>query len=111
MRIPNGDRAVVPIEKLAGYCLNPDHPVGKHKAKVFERVLGMTAVHAPLLAAALTAAARDSDGAVAGVQDRYGARYQLDVDVTGPRGAGIVRSAWIVASPAAAPVLITCYVL
>jgi len=41
--LPNADFAEVPIVKLRDYALNPDHPVGKHKAKVFESVLGLTA--------------------------------------------------------------------
>jgi len=40
--LPNIEFAYIPSEKLAGYALNPDHPVGKHKAAVFESVLGMT---------------------------------------------------------------------
>jgi len=35
MKLPNGDRAVVDIEKLRGYCLNPRHPRGRNKARVF----------------------------------------------------------------------------
>jgi hypothetical protein len=42
MELPNGDRAVIPIEKIIGYCLNPNHPKGKHKARVFKSVLNIT---------------------------------------------------------------------
>ena len=34
--LPNAEFAFVPLEKLTGYVLNPEHPVGKHKAAVFE---------------------------------------------------------------------------
>jgi hypothetical protein len=40
MKLPNSDKAIVPIEKLRDYSLNPSHSVGKHKARVFESVLG-----------------------------------------------------------------------
>lgn len=43
MKLPNGDRAEIPMQKLIGYCLNPEHPSGKHKARVFESALGITA--------------------------------------------------------------------
>lgn len=43
MKLPNGDRAEIPTQKLVGYCLNPNHPSGKHKAKVFASALGITA--------------------------------------------------------------------
>jgi hypothetical protein len=30
MIIPNAEHAIVEIEKLVEYALNPDHPTGKH---------------------------------------------------------------------------------
>jgi hypothetical protein len=42
MTIPHAGRAVVDIRKLRDYCLNPLHEEGKHKARVFVAVLGMT---------------------------------------------------------------------
>ncbi|TAF57438.1 MAG: hypothetical protein EAZ60_06820 [Oscillatoriales cyanobacterium] len=29
MKLPNGDRAEVSLQKLVGYCLNPEHSHGK----------------------------------------------------------------------------------
>ncbi|MDV3002626.1 MAG: hypothetical protein N5P05_004281 (plasmid) [Chroococcopsis gigantea SAG 12.99] len=29
MKLPNGDQAEIPIQKLIGYCLNPEHEVRK----------------------------------------------------------------------------------
>lgn len=49
MKLPNGDRAEVSLQKLVGYCLNPDHSRGKHKARVFASVLGITANNAEVL--------------------------------------------------------------
>ena len=40
---------VVDLLKLTGYCLNPEHPRGKHKARVFA-TLGFTAENAEELA-------------------------------------------------------------
>jgi len=42
MKMPDGDAAIVDRQKLTGYCLNPEHPRGKHKARVFA-MLGFTA--------------------------------------------------------------------
>ena len=36
MKLPNGDRAEISMAKLVGYCLNPDRPKGKNKARVFQ---------------------------------------------------------------------------
>jgi len=41
MILPNSESAIVDIRKLRDYCLNPDHPVGKHKARVFLDVLDL----------------------------------------------------------------------
>lgn len=42
MKLPNGDQADIPLEKLLGYCLNLNHQSGKHKARVFASALGIT---------------------------------------------------------------------
>ena len=42
MLIPNAENAVVDIRKLRDYCLNPEHDDGKHKARLFSSILGMT---------------------------------------------------------------------
>ena len=49
MLIPNAERALVDIRKLRDYCLNPMHPEGKHKARLFAAALGMTAYDAEQL--------------------------------------------------------------
>jgi hypothetical protein len=41
MYLPNSHRAIVDIEKLRDYSLNSNHPVGKHKARVFRAALGI----------------------------------------------------------------------
>jgi hypothetical protein len=46
MKLPNGAYAVIPMEKLVGYCLNPEHSSGKNKARVFASALGITAANA-----------------------------------------------------------------
>ena len=38
-RVPRADEAVVPEDKLARYALDPDHPRGRHKARVFSAAL------------------------------------------------------------------------
>ncbi len=110
MRMPNANRAVVDMAKLTEYCLSPDHPRGKHKARVFAAVLGLTAEHAEELHDTLLAAAR-TDAATPGDSDEYGQRYVVDFRVTGPAGQGIVRSAWIVRADEDFPRLVSCYVL
>jgi hypothetical protein len=106
MTLPNGDRAVVEVVKLTGYYLNPDHPRGRHKARVFAAALGLTADHADVL----LAAARTEE-ATADEADEYGQRYSLDVIMEGPTGRARVRSTWIVRTGEDFPRLTSCYVV
>jgi hypothetical protein len=49
MKLPNPHKAVVEISKLRDYSLNVDHPVGRHKARVFKAALGLTVQQADWL--------------------------------------------------------------
>lgn len=42
LKIPNAAQADMPKEKTVGYVLNPEHDVGKHKARVIKSALGYT---------------------------------------------------------------------
>jgi hypothetical protein len=37
--LPNPDQAVLDTRKMEDYCLNPLHPRGRHKARVFREAL------------------------------------------------------------------------
>ena len=109
MKLPGGDSAIVDRDKLTVYCLNPQHPRGKHKARVFAAVLGITAESVDELRTALVAAAATED-AQPTTRDRFGDRYLIDFRFKGPAGAGMVRSLWIVRRGERAPRLTSCYV-
>jgi hypothetical protein len=53
MLLPNPSRAVVDIRKLRDYCLNPEHPRGRHEARMLAARLGLTAIDADELQAIL----------------------------------------------------------
>ena len=108
MKMPGGDAAIVDGRKLTGYCLNPEHPRGKHKARVFA-TLGFTAENADELRAALLKAAANND-AQAAASDQFGDRYVLEFEIEGPQAKGIVRSTWIVRRGERAPRLTSCFV-
>ncbi len=78
-------RAIVDIAKLRDYCLNFDHPRGRHKARVFAAALGLTAPNAQTLREALLAAACTYD-ATPSEQDAYGQRYVLDFTMSSSTG-------------------------
>jgi hypothetical protein len=110
MELPGGAAAIVDLSKLRGYCLDPRHPRGRHKARVFLSALGLGQGDADFLRAALLEAAREGD-AVAGESDDYGDRYNIDFRLAlGDREARI-RSAWILLRGESAPRLTSCFVL
>jgi hypothetical protein len=41
MKLPNAENGVIDIGKLLDYSLNPHHPEGKHKARVFREKLAI----------------------------------------------------------------------
>jgi hypothetical protein len=109
-KLPNGNNAVVSIEKFTEYLLNPEHPTGRHKARVFKAALGLTLENAEFL--------RDivQQIAMTGEADHqeptsYGERYVIDFELATERGTARVRTAWIVHHGEDFPHLTTCYVL
>lgn len=110
MKLPNPDRAVVDIAKLRAYCLNPGHPRGRHKARVFAAALGMSAADAQELKALLLTAAKTYEAA-AGAKDRYGARYTIDFPVVRANRRAMIRSLWIVRGEEDFARFTSCYVL
>jgi Domain of unknown function (DUF6883) len=92
------------------YSLSFDHDDGKHKARLFRDLLGLTRDHATLLMDALKEAAVAGE-AVSGRLDRYGQRYVVDFEFVGPTGQAMIRSAWIIRPGETAPRLVTCYIL
>jgi hypothetical protein len=110
MKLPNFERAIVDIEKLRNYCLSPEHPRGRNKARVFKAVLGLTDKNAEELRNALLSAARTNE-VVPAEADEYGQRYVLDFVIKGTAGWGQIRSSWIIRKGEDFPRLTTCYVL
>jgi len=110
MKLPGGATASIEISKLRDYCLDPHHPRGRHKARVFLSALGLGQGDANFLRAVLLKAALDAD-AVPGEADKYGARYTVDFLMTHRGREATVRSAWIILRGESAPRLTSCFVI
>jgi len=110
MKLPNGDRAIIDERKIVEYCLSEEHDDGKHKARLFRELLGITLQNASILFDALKEAAAQGQ-AVPERADRYGQRYRIDFPLRGPRGTAVIRSVWIVRTGETFPRLVTCYIL
>jgi hypothetical protein len=110
MKLPNGDKAIVDIEKIRDYCLNSRHPRGKHKARLFRAKLGLIQANAEELRRILLKAAIAHD-AVEGVHDYYGKRYIIDFSINIHERKAIIRSYWIIRKRESFPRLSTCFIL
>jgi hypothetical protein len=105
--LANRARPYVEPTKLRDYALDPDHPVGGSKARVFRAALGFSR----------TDWAKLGDALVAGVQTEpivgerpgpNGPVYEVVIPVSGPNGrTAHVTTAW---AGVGAPRLVTAYI-
>ncbi|MBM3529392.1 MAG: hypothetical protein FJX62_14980 [Alphaproteobacteria bacterium] len=79
--LPNCERAAIDLRKLEDYCLNPAHPRGRHKARVFHRTLGLQRGDARWLRDALQTAVAAAQADVVMTDDR-GQQWRADIAVT-----------------------------
>jgi hypothetical protein len=108
MKLPNGDRAIIPLEKLIGYCLNPDHPKGKHKARVFKSVLGITTENVEQLYELVQQAAVEGE-VIQETVTSFGKEFKLDWII--PETETIqLRTLWIVESELDVPRLTSAFI-
>ncbi len=110
MKLPNGDRAKLQ-DKLERYSLNFEHPVGRHKARVFASALGITLENIGVLRAALLRAAIESDAVVSKGDPGYGETFELRFLLQTPRGRALIVSGWIIDRGTDFPRLTTFYIL
>ena len=114
MKLPNADRAVVDIEKLRDYSLNPNHPKGKHKARVFLSALGFKADDAERLRQLILEAILIREATIQ-PPISYGQRFRVDFHVKAEQGFVVtlktIRSAWIIRNDEDFPRLTSCFIL
>ena len=110
MRIPNAENAVVDLRKLRDYCLNSEHSTGKHKARLFRSLLGMTAENADELRKILLLVVR-TEPVKLGRLDTFGQRYTLDFTLKWQNKSAVIRSGWIIEANSQIPRLTSCYPL
>jgi hypothetical protein len=110
VKLPNGSRADLG-RKLEDYVLSPQHREGRHKARVFESVLGVSLTNRDVLREAILRAAATS-GDVEGHGDNgHGMVYSLHFPMRTTKGVATIATAWIVRRGEDFPRLTTCYIL
>jgi len=108
--LPNRESAIVEIDKLAAYCLDPSHVEGKHKARVFESALGLKQVNAEWLKQEILNNLENVQ-AIEGKISQYGKRYIVDMKISYNKREATLRTAWIILNGELAPRMTTCYLL
>jgi hypothetical protein len=96
--------------KIVDYALNPKHPVGRHKARVFEAALGYTRDNWHNLLEQIQSLSLDSEAAVLS-SDEFGRRVQVDLMITGVAGQrATVCTGWLITLNSDIARLVTLYV-
>ncbi len=109
-KLPNPAKAFIDPEKLTGYCLNPEHPEGQHKAIVFKSALNIGINDAEILKMALLQAVQNNAATLLET-NQYGTKYSLEFEMTHQSKTATIKSAWIVRHNENFARLITCYIL
>jgi hypothetical protein len=104
--LTNAQHAVIDERKLMAYVLNPTHPRGRDKARIFKSVLGYDRPSCVGLIEEIGRAILQHE-AVFVRQDRYGRHYRVDLSLAG----ALVRTGWIYEQGSNVPRLTTAFVL
>lgn len=109
MNLPNGERAIVSSSRLTAYLLNPLHPTGKHKARVFAAALGLDRGSAEYLRVWLVQLAKIGE-VERGLADAHGQRFVIAEKMLYNGREAMVRMAWIVRTGQDTPEFLTAFV-
>lgn len=109
MLLPFAERAYADESKFLGYCLNTDHPYGKHKARVFQAALAINSANWQTLRDAVLTAVLLNSVTEAG-RNSYGRLYVVDFEMTHAGKTASIRTSWIIHDGENFPRLTSCYV-
>ncbi len=96
--------------KLKDYALSTENAVGKNKAIVFKKVLGITLADADWLKMEILKNIENASFIENG-KNEYGTLYYFDFELISGNRKAQVRTGWIVLNEEKFPRLTTCFVL
>ena len=109
--LPNADKAVIPMEKFVNYALDICHADGRHKAFVFDRVLGYTVDNASGLIANIKKNIVNYPATHKG-KTPHGDKYEIIMQQTGANGCTAnVVTGWMIDNGTDVPRLTTAILI
>ena len=110
MLLPNPKNCIIEETKIYDYVLSPEHPRGKHKAKVFKDAIGFTQKDGALLIQLIKTAVLEQEALKNNV-DEFGTRFSVEFEYSNDIGSVIIRTAWIVKAGENIARLVSCYIV
>lgn len=107
--LPNFKNAFISIEKLSAYILNDFHPVGKHKAHVFNSALGLNSTHTETLKSIILDGLKENY-CVEQNNDEFGKRYNVEMKIRIFDKEAQLITAWIILTSEDFARLTTCFI-
>lgn len=109
MKLPNHQSAIIAIEKLTEYCLNPEHPFGNEKSIDFKSALNIELKNADLLKTLILEGLENSNCVIKG-NDDYGKRFSVSMFITNFKKQAWVATGWIIKAGELNPRITSCYI-
>lgn len=108
MKLPNVNKAIISREKLTNYILSKSHPVGKFKARFFQK-LGFNENNVHIFEKMLRKIARSQE-VTAVLPTIFGTKYIIDVEIKTHKEKYMkIRSVWIIGEGENKPRFVTVY--
>jgi len=104
------EKICIDPRKLTHYVLDTASPHGKHKAVLFEKMLGFTKENHTGLLRQIESGAMQAEITFHS-RDNFGKRYTADIPVEGTEGRqAVIRTGWIIPNGSMEAHLVTLYV-
>jgi hypothetical protein len=107
--LPNYKNATIPDDKIYGYCLNLNHERGRHKARVFKKVFGITANNGEILKRAILQELKSFE-VTNKIENIFGTLFTISMTITIFDKTASITTAWIIKTGTNIPKLTTCFV-
>lgn len=102
--------SLLDIRKIEAYCLNPSHPLGRHKARLLGEALGLQRSDAGWLRDVLLAGAARIGETPPAATEAWGSHWVLDTTVERHGKIAEIIMIWIVRTGENTPIFVTCWV-